>query len=161
MAVCSPHQNMSLTLPGAQAARTSRPPTPCHLGQAKRLKGKGEAGDKQVCHFQASVSPEYENRLGHRASVQQNQNPLSLFQSLCPGWGGGGGGTVVGLVTQGSSMSCRDTEVGEKKIKLIGHSSQKFTPGEEVYGALERKDSKDISHRIIAGKEKSELTGEQ
>lgn len=85
----------------------------------------------------------------------------SLSFNLSVQAGGVGGGTVVGLVTQGSSMSCRDTEVGEKKIKLIGHSSQKFTPGEEVYGALERKDSKDISHRIIAGKEKSELTGEQ
>ena len=66
---------------------------------------------------------------------------------------------MLGLATQGSSMSCRDTRVGVNK--LTGHSSQKFTPGEEADGALERKDLKEIFHRISPGKERCELTGEQ
>lgn len=56
-------------------------------------------------------------------------------------------------------MSCRDTRVGVNK--LTGCSSQKFTPGEEADGALERKDLKEIFHRISPGKERCELTGEQ
>lgn len=41
-----------------------------------------------------------------------------------------------------------------------GASSHQFTPGQEVYGALERKDSKEIFHRITVGKAKCELTAE-
>ena len=57
-------------------------------------------------------------------------------------------------------MSCRDTGMGVKN-KLNGQRFQKYVPGEEVYGALERKDSEQSFHQRHPRQEECELPGGQ
>lgn len=160
------HQNMSLTFSSEQTTCTSKSLMTFNPGQANRLKGKEEAVDKQVWYSQMSFQSEYENRLG--TEHLYNKSSLSLCLRLCLGLSLslsfslsrlqpvllGGRWAGLGLGTQGSSMSWRDTEMGVKKNKLNGQGPRNMPSEKRFIGFWKEMTQRNLSTRFIPGKKK-------